>query len=178
MDAIVEELREYKRWLTSETRRVERALSALSDEEDEDTRSTNEMLLDAFKSNRKPMTIQDAHLHLRKSGWTTDSKDPANVIRAALARMAANGELRRTSDKRGVYVLADDNEFEDVTPPESEHELKAANRAEIDWRPLTDDNPWDSGPQSRPNRFGTTGKESAQRFRPAAKKREEDEPPF
>ena len=178
VDAIVEELREYKRWLASETRRVERALNALSDEEDEDTRSTNEMLLDAFKSTRRPMTIPEAHMHLKKAGWTTDSKDPANVIRAALARMAANGELQRTSDKRGVYILADDNEFEDATPPESERELKAANNAEISWRPLSDDDPWDSEPKSRPHPFGTN-KESAPRFvRPTAKRREEDEPPF
>lgn len=174
VDAIVEELRVYQRWLASEVRRVERALHALSDDDDEETLSTNEMLLEAFKRSGKPMSIQDAYLRLRKAGWTTESKDPTNVIRAALARMAANGELRRLSDKRGVYALASDDPFEDLNPPESADELNADTNDP--WPPKVDqDDPWGSSP--RVTKFGSDTI-SSPRFTRPSQPMKEDEPPF
>lgn len=172
VDEIIEELRDYKRWLASEDRRVTRALNALSDHDDEENPSTNEMLLDAFRRVDKPMTIQEAYLHVKKAGWTTESKDPTNVIRAALARMAANGELRRISDKRGVYALVSDDPFEDPSPPKSKSALKAS--FDNSWPPKEDqEDPWSSPPE--PKAFGgpTPG-----RFVRPAKPAEEDEPPF
>ncbi|MFC4126235.1 hypothetical protein [Nocardia rhizosphaerae] len=169
VDAIVEELREYQRWLASETRRVDRALRALSDDDDDESRSTNEMLLDAFLKAKRPLSIQDALAMVRKAGWTTDSKDPANVIRAALARMASNGELRRVSDKRGIYALPSDDPFADE-PPDSTFDDAPP------WESKVQDDSW--GSSSRANPF-ESGKKSPGTFtRPKTRPREEDEPPF
>lgn len=108
LDEIEEQLREYARWLQVELRKTERAINALAatdDDEDDGGQSLSDLVLHILReANGRIMTIQDVYSEARRRGWDSESKDPVNVVRAALARLTQSGELLR-SDKRGTYRI-------------------------------------------------------------------------
>lgn len=107
IDEIVADLRAYEAWLGVEMKRVGRALKALAEDDVDSSAapSTSAMLLEVFQKHGPTLSISEAYHLVRRAGWSTDSKDPMNVIRAAMARMVSTDELVRT-DQRGKYALA------------------------------------------------------------------------
>ncbi|MCZ4277383.1 MULTISPECIES: hypothetical protein [Nocardiaceae] len=111
LDEIEEQLREYARWLQVELRKTEKAIGALAEndeDEEEDSQSLSNLVLQILREAKgHVMTIPEVHAEARRRGWSTDSKDPVNVVRAALARLNKSGELERPDSKRGAYRIRD-----------------------------------------------------------------------
>ncbi|MDQ3274288.1 MAG: hypothetical protein M3Q39_04460 [Actinomycetota bacterium] len=157
LDRMVTELRDYAGELETELKRVRRALAALDETEPADSQrpetSTINLVMQVFRDNPdRVLTATETHALMEDRGWVSESKDPINVVRTALARLAASDELERV-EGRGRYRLADT--VDDDDKPNSE--------------PTADDygsDPWASPPPPQP---------------PAAtpmRNFDDDEPPF
>lgn len=96
------DMREYEKFLDSEKVRVRQLLNAADGIESRT--NTTEILLELFQDNPAvEFSAADAERELRKRGWVTESGDPVNAVRAALARLKNNGEIETAG--RGSYRL-------------------------------------------------------------------------
>lgn len=119
----ITDMRVYEGFLNSELRRVRQMLNAADGVESRT--NTTEILQEMFQDN--PLveyTAAEAEAELRKRGWVTESNDPVNAVRAALARLKNSGEIESVG--RGTFRLV----------PE-------------DPAPSTYDDPWGSAPPVR-----------------------------
>jgi hypothetical protein len=111
----VTEMREYETFLDSELRRVRRLINAADGVESRT--NTTEILQEMFQDNPgTEYTAAEAEQEMRKRGWVTDSGDPVNAVRAALARLKNLGEIESVG--RGRFRLTDDTPpWEEPSPP-------------------------------------------------------------
>ena len=117
-------MREYETFLDSELRSVRQLLNTADGVE---TRTnTTEILQEMFQENPGvTYTAAEAESEIRSRGWTTESGDPVNAVRAALARMKSSGEIESVG--RGTFRLVvgtPDDPWGD--PPEPEDPWAAA----------------------------------------------------
>jgi hypothetical protein len=115
VDQFIAEMREYEKHLESEMRRVRQLLNAADGVE---TRTnTTEVLLEMFQEfPGREFTAPDAEKELRRRGWITESGDPVNAVRAALARLKNSNEIEQVG--RGMYRLAEEAKDPwESTPP-------------------------------------------------------------
>lgn len=129
-EKLIADLREYDTYLDAEKARIRPLLNAINGVE---TRTnTTEILQEMFLDNPTvEYTAADAEAELRQRGWDTDSADPVNAVRAALARLKNSGEIQ--SAGRGRFMAA---QPDDEAPPWSSS--------------VPNDDPWGSAPPALP----------------------------
>ena len=128
---MIADLREYDAYLDAEKARIRPLLNAINGVE---TRTnTTEILQEMFQDNPfVEYTATEAEAELRERGWDTDSADPVNAVRAALARLKNSGEIESVG--RGKFMAIRDAEI--VSEP-----------ADDAWgSKAPDDDPWGSAP--------------------------------
>lgn len=129
-EKMIADLREYDAYLDTEKARIRPLLNAINGVE---TRTnTTEILQEMFLDNPfVEYTASEAEAELRERGWDTDSADPVNAVRAALARLKNSGEIQSVG--RGKFLAAPGPE--DNAPADDPWESKAP-----------EDDPWGSAP--------------------------------
>ena len=102
VDTWIEELREYDKFLDAEKARIRLLLNAADGAESRT--NTTEILQEIFQDNPDvEYTATEAEAELRRRGWVTESTDPVNAVRAALARLKNSGEIESVG--RGTFRL-------------------------------------------------------------------------
>ncbi|MFD1531031.1 hypothetical protein [Pseudonocardia aurantiaca] len=113
VDQWLSEMRDYEKHLATELQRVRQLLHA-ADGSDART-NTTEMLLQLFQDNPGvAYTAAEAEAEIRENGWTTDSADPVNAVRAALTRLKNNNEIESVG--RGQFQLRQDDPWGSAPP--------------------------------------------------------------
>lgn len=143
LDSMIADLREYADWLATESERVRRALAAL-DPEHEEAASTIDQVYEVFQGNPdEVMTAAEVYDAMRETGWKSLAKDPVNVVRTALARLAQDGKLERLEQGRGRYRLPPAKTPVMAPPTPVKVRTDSSNSSD----PFSDDDPWGSPPK-------------------------------
>lgn len=122
---VLVDLRTYRAELAAELRRVEAALAALDAGDgtaaaDAPATGTYD-LLRQFITQQQQFDARGALRYLMDHGWRADRRENApNAVRAALAHLAAWGEIERV--RRGVYR---------IRAPRSRMDLPSAHGADL-----------------------------------------------
>jgi hypothetical protein len=133
VDTWIEELREYDRFLDAEKARIRLLLNAADGVESRT--NTTEILQEMFQDSPDvEYTATEAEAELRKRGWVTESTDPVNAVRAALARLKNSGEIESVG--RGTFRLVPED-----PSPSKEYDDPWASMPPVRAAPAVDDEP-------------------------------------
>lgn len=111
---LIQELLDYEEFLDAEKERIRPLIRALRGDGPNSRTDTTEVLMEVLQRHpRHEFTAAEAETMIKERGWTTESNDPTNAVRAALNRLKNLGQVANVG--RGLYQLAP-NESDNVEP--------------------------------------------------------------